>query len=78
MKVSLMPTSGRAHYRSYLLRIWQEPDGGGWRGSLRSVQDDRTFHFASLEMLAMFLVRWVDPMPEEKMGDTQERPPLRS
>lgn len=71
-----MSPSGRPIYRSYLLRIWQEAEVSQWRGSLRSVQDDRTLYFASLETLAIFLLRGAEPMSGQEIDDTQARPPL--
>lgn len=46
-------------YHSYLLRLWQEPNGSHlqWRASLQSAQTGENYHFASLEALFAFIRR---------------------
>ena len=46
------------HYRSFLLRLWQEEKMDGiatWRGEVESIQTGRTQQFAGLESLFDFI-----------------------
>ena len=58
-----LPESGEGHYRSYLLRLWQDASGK-CRVLLRDVLSNEPRHFANLESLFAHLekVRW----PSEK------------
>ncbi len=67
-----MPTAGRPQHRSFLLRIRLPPDGAVWRASLRSVQDDTTLYFASLEVLTIFLLRQPDTDRWQALVDEQD------
>ena len=43
------------HYRSYLLRFWQDSEQGCWRASAHCVQTGSTLLFGDVESLLAFL-----------------------
>ena len=43
------------HYRSYLLRLWQETPGARWRASLQDAASGELTAFGSTEQLVAFL-----------------------
>jgi len=49
------PTQDRAHYYSYLLRVWRTGHRPVWRASLEEPQSGRRRGFASLEALYLYL-----------------------
>ena len=44
-----------AHYRSYLVRLWQSSEQGAWRASAQCVQTGGTVFFGDVESLLAFL-----------------------
>ncbi|MFN8497986.1 MAG: hypothetical protein U0641_09035 [Anaerolineae bacterium] len=59
--------SRRAHYHSYLLRLWRADDLAPWQASLQSTASGETRHFSELDSLWAYLVRetgsGADPPP---------------
>lgn len=66
----MLRDAGRAHYHSYLLRLWRADALAPWQASLQSTANGETRHFADLESLWLFLLHHGDgggtpPPPEE-------------
>ena len=48
-------SEGAARYHGYLLRLWQEHDGGDWRCQVHCVNTGQEWRFAGLDKLSEFL-----------------------
>jgi hypothetical protein len=55
--------AGARFYRSYILRLWQEQEGGEWRSSLQDTITKDCQAFANLSELFAFLIQ-VTEQPE--------------
>jgi hypothetical protein len=51
------PTTDTASHQVYLLSLWRETPEAPWRAALRMAGSQERIGFASLEALALFLVR---------------------
>ena len=64
----MLQESGRAHYQSYLLRLWQPDDLGPWQASLQDTANGEVHQFSELDSLWTFLVQAMEsdaePPPE--------------
>lgn len=50
-------------YHAYLVRLWQNNDGGCWRASAQCVQNGHTILFGDIEQLFAFLQRQASHPP---------------
>lgn len=67
----MLPEVRRAHYQSFLLRLWLADDSSPWHASLQSTANGETRTFADLESLLAFLLKETDKTedrPEEAIS----------
>lgn len=67
----MLPEVRRAHYQSFLLRLWLADALSGWQASLQSTASGETRTFADLDSLWAFLLKETDKKedrPEEAMS----------
>lgn len=63
--------NGRAHYHSYLLRLWR-PDSDDltrWQGSLQDTASGEVHHFATPDDLWAFLLQAMEIGPQPPPPD---------
>ncbi len=59
-----MAPSRTQHYRSYLVRFWQEAADQPWRAVVVDAHTQEQHAFASLEAMLHFLAQQATPTPE--------------
>ncbi len=68
----MSPQGRRAHYHSYLLRLWRPDAGAPWQASLQSTASGETRTFTELDSLWAFLLQRLDrsdpPAPPEEVN----------
>jgi hypothetical protein len=50
------PTSDKAAYQSFLVRLWRDSPESGWRASLEDIATGQRLLFASPDLLAAYLL----------------------